>query len=89
MSTQHTAISGQHRQASGFSDPRSPAAWIFSAFTGLWQSIAAHRQAKRDIRELRSLSDETLRDIGISRSEIVGLVTHEQYGMVDHRHARF
>jgi len=89
MTTHDTAISAHHRQASGFADASSLAGRVLSALSKLRDGIAARRQERRDIRELRSLSDETLRDIGVSRSEIVGLVTHEQYGLVDHRHADF
>jgi uncharacterized protein YjiS (DUF1127 family) len=89
MSTQHTAISGQPRRASGFADPTSPAGWIFSTFAKLHHKIATRFQVRRDIRELQYLSNASLRDIGIERSEIVPLVLREHYGLVDSRYVRF
>ena len=89
MSTQHTAISAQARQAAGFAAVDTAAGWIFSALAKLRRTVATRYRMRRDIRELQSLSDASLRDIGIHRSEIISLVRHEHYGLVDHRYARF
>lgn len=51
-------------------------AW-FSSMMERWR---AHRADKRAMRHLRQLSDHTLRDIGIDRSEISSMVVHGRSG---------
>jgi len=89
MSPQNTAISARHRPSFRLADPDSPLGRIFATFSRLCQGIATYRRVRADIFELQSQSDATLRDIGISRSEIVSLVHREHYGLVDKRYARF
>lgn len=49
------------------------AAWVQDRFTNL---EAARQNAKR-LRELEALSDATLRDIGLSRSELTSVARHQ------------
>lgn len=51
-------------------------------------STAKRRRVSRDIRELRSLSDDVLRDIGIHRSEITSLVHQKAYEGMDRRYGQ-
>ena len=50
--------------------------WISSAMEG-WRE---RRDEKRAMRHLRQLSDHTLRDIGIHRTEISSMVRHGRSG---------
>ena len=88
MSLQHTNLSTQHRPLSGFADPGSPAGRIIATLSRLCDAVAAHYQAKREIGELQSLSDQTLRDIGIYRSEIASRVYCGISNAAERRHAR-
>lgn len=49
------------------------AAWVQDRFTDL---EVARQNAKR-LRELEALSDATLHDIGLSRSELTSVVRHQ------------
>jgi len=49
------------------------AAWVQDRFTDL--EVA--RQNARRLRELEALSDATLRDIGLSRSELTSVVRYQ------------
>jgi uncharacterized protein YjiS (DUF1127 family) len=46
-------------------------AWLRGRVNRLLEAAAAKRQTRRAIRELSALSDRELRDIGLTRSEIV------------------
>ncbi len=48
------------------------AAWVQDRFTDL----AIARQNANELRELEALSDATLHDIGLSRSELTSVVRH-------------
>lgn len=48
------------------------AAWVQDRFTDL----AIVRQNANELRELEALSDATLHDIGLSRSELTSVVRH-------------
>jgi uncharacterized protein YjiS (DUF1127 family) len=46
-------------------------AWLCVGVNHLLEAIAAKREMRRAIRELSALSDRELRDIGLTRSEIL------------------
>jgi len=58
-------------------------------FTGFlkrgWDALWAHRAQQATVRILRGLDDDTLRDIGLDRSEIQSLV----YGQTGERRLRY
>ena len=55
------------------------------AVTAFFGNLVTQYRVWRDIRELRSLSDATLKDIGVHRSEIMSLVHQQTYEGVDGR----
>ena len=46
-------------------------AWLYTRINRLFDGIAARRETRRAIRELEALSDRELRDIGLTRTEIM------------------
>lgn len=52
---------------------------IAAGFAGLVDAVRNHFRVRRSMNELRALSQESLRDIGIERSEIERIV---QFGRV-------
>jgi len=59
-----------------------------SAVTQFFAQTVAHYRAARDIRQLQALSDQTLRDIGVHRSEITSMVHMRTFRGVDRRHGQ-
>ena len=67
---------GRQRRPSLHETSLGVRAWIVSQM----ESWRQHREEKRAIRHLRELSDHTLKDIGIDRSEISSMVRHGRSG---------
>lgn len=65
----------------------SPVGRAASALIRVFEAIATDYRIKRDIDQLKALSDETLRDIGVKRSEIPSLVYDTTHGRSGRRHA--
>jgi uncharacterized protein YjiS (DUF1127 family) len=61
---------------------------VASAVARFFAEAAAHYRAARDIRQLQALSDQTLRDIGVHRSEITSMVHMRTFRGVDRRHGQ-
>ena len=53
---------------------------IRNHFASMIENWKQRREQKRSIQHLRRLSDHTLRDIGIHRSEISSMVVHGRSG---------
>ena len=52
------------------------------------QAVVTQYRINRDTAQLRALSDDTLKDIGIHRSEISSLVRQMETRTFERRHAR-
>ena len=87
MTTQRIAFLTNYSPARTSAGPLSPVRRAFSALIRAFEAIATDYRAKRDVDQLKALSDETLRDIGIERSEIQSLVHDITYGRSGRRHA--
>ncbi len=87
MSTQRIAFLTNYPPARTSAGPLSPVRRAVSALIHAFEAIAIDYRIKRDIAELKALSDETLRDIGIKRSEIQSLVHEQAHGRPGRRHA--
>ena len=61
------------------------AAKATQALAGFFGALVTQYRVSRDIRELKALSDATLRDIGVSRCEIAALVHRQAFDGVDGR----
>ena len=76
MSTQRGLVpelrvaAGMHG-AGRLTSARRAKAWLRGRVNRLLEAIAAKREMRRAIRELSALSDRELRDIGLTRSEIL------------------
>lgn len=88
MSINYSASPGLTRveSESGFVARFSNAA--ASAVARFFTQTVAHYRAARDIRQLQALSDQTLRDIGVHRSEITSLVHMRTFKGLDRRHGQ-
>ena len=51
------------------------------------KAVATQYRINRDVNQLRALSDQTLKDIGIHRSEISSLVRQMESRQFERRHA--
>ena len=76
MSTQRrlvpeVRVAAGMRGAGRLTSARRAKAWLRVRVNRLLEAIAAKRQMRRAIRELSALSDRELRDIGLTRSEIL------------------
>ena len=60
------------------SAPIHASAWrrVWEAFALLMRNVAEERVVKRAIEEMNRLDDRTLRDLGITRSEIESRIRH-------------
>lgn len=88
MSTHFTGTSAlERRDRHGFGS-RSPLRLFAAALAGVFGAVAAQYRMRREVDQLRSLSDATLKDIGISRSDIVPLVRANRMHNFGARHAR-
>ena len=59
------------------------AAWTVAATAGKWwRAYALRRERNAAVRELHALDDRSLRDIGVSRSEIEWVVSSQQAARV-------
>ena len=96
MTTQHrSAIEPGPGAASSGAFAVEPAplfgtrAWaqLRGAVTGFARPIVRWRRERSDVRQLWSLSDTTLKDIGINRGEIFGLVRQRHEDLEHGRHA--
>ena len=60
------------------SAPIHASAWrrFWEAFARLMRNVAEERVVKRAIEEMNRLDDRTLRDLGITRSEIESRIRH-------------
>ena len=88
MSMPPITVSAHYQPKSTFAGARSPVGRAVSALIGVFRMVATHTRISWDIERLKALSDETLRDIGLHRSEIMSLVHEKGHGNVDRRHAR-
>ena len=88
MSVNYSASSGLGRTESGSNAVTKVLMAVASAVTQFFGEAFAQYRAARDIRQLRALSDETLRDIGIHRSEIASIVNLRTFQGVDRRHGQ-
>ena len=76
MPTQRTfvpqlRVSARLEKARALTPVQGAKAWLCAPINRLFDRIAAKREARRAIRELAALSDRELRDIGLTRTEIV------------------
>ncbi len=85
MSMQHTVDSAHYRPTATLANPGSSVSRAVSALIGVFRMIVTHYRIQRDIDQLKALSAETLRDIGVSRSEISSLVDEKTHGGLDRR----
>jgi len=76
QATADATFEGRQRRPQSASTGRALRSWIVSMIER-WKT---HRQQKQSIQHLRQLGDDTLRDIGIDRSEIVSTVMHGRTG---------
>ena len=88
MSTYFTGTSALARRNRHRFGARSPLRRFAAALAGVFGTLAAQYRIQREVDELGSLSDATLKDIGISRSEIVSLVRARELQSFGARHAR-
>lgn len=88
MTTQSTGTSAlARRDRSPFGVP-APLRGAAAAVFGLFGAVITYYRMRRETDELLSLSDATLKDIGISRSEIVSSVRANRMRSPGARHAR-
>lgn len=85
MTADFTATSPASRTAQTTSGVTTALTQATQAVTAFFGSLVTQYRVWRDIRELRSLSDATLKDIGVHRSEIMSLVHQHTYEGVDGR----
>ncbi len=76
QATADATFEGRQRRPHSASTGRALRAWIVSMI----ERRRIHRQQQRSIRHLRRLGNNTLKDIGIDRSEIVSMVIHGRTG---------
>ena len=88
MSAEFTATTHVSQANRGTAGEATHLARAARAVTRTFGEFVTSYRAWRDIRELRSLSDATLRDIGVHRSEIVSLVRQRAFEGVDARHGQ-
>ena len=88
MSANYSASSGLRRVES---EPNVVTRFLTATVSTVARFCAdtmAHYRAARDIRQLQALSDQTLRDIGVHRSEITSLVHMRTFKGLDRRHGQ-
>ena len=85
MSVDYTAISPAHRPHRGSTGAATSLERAARAVVQFFSGLAADYRMGRSIRELQALSDESLHDIGIHRSEIVSLVREIEFNGMDRR----
>ena len=88
MSAEFTATSSLSQVNRSTAGETTPLARAARAVTRVVADLVTSYRVSRDIRELRGLSDAALRDIGVSRSDIVSLVHQRAYEGVDGRHGQ-
>lgn len=75
MNTEYALPTTSARAPADFKASERPAHWLLRRLRAIVRLIARRRRARRRFEDLRHLDDRTLRDLGVTRSELASVVS--------------